>query len=75
MQTFGNLTIVVQPLNSAISNSGWAVKKPELLKSLLPLNQQLHSVEKWDEDAIVRRGKELFERALQLWPSPGTIPD
>jgi hypothetical protein len=73
LQTLGNLTIVVQPLNSAISNSGWSVKKPELLKSLLPLNQQLYSVKKWDEDAITRRGRELFDRALQLWAAPGTI--
>ena len=71
LQTFGNLTILTQPLNSAVSNAAWAVKKPELLcSSLLPINQRLHAFEKWDEEAIERRGKELFERAISIWPTP-----
>jgi hypothetical protein len=38
LQTFGNLTILTQALNSAASNSAWAAKKPELLRhSLLPI--------------------------------------
>ncbi|RKG49835.1 DUF262 domain-containing protein [Corallococcus sp. AB011P] len=71
LQTLGNLTIVTQGLNSSVSNSAWAVKKPELLKvSLLPINQQLHQYGTWDEDAIERRGKALFEEALKIWPRP-----
>jgi uncharacterized protein with ParB-like and HNH nuclease domain len=71
LQTFGNLTILTQPLNSAVSNSEWTVKKPELLRSsLLPINQQLHAFEKWDEEAIDHRAKELFERAKSIWPAP-----
>ncbi|MGI0062040.1 MAG: HNH endonuclease family protein [Nitrosotalea sp.] len=71
LQTFGNLTILTQPLNSAVSNSAWSVKKPQLLQSsLLPINQQLFSIEVWDEKAIQNRGKELFERAKSIWPSP-----
>lgn len=69
VQTLGNLTILTQPLNSAASNNSWEVKKPELLlHSLLPINQNLHNVEIWDETAIQKRGEELFQRALQLWP-------
>jgi uncharacterized protein with ParB-like and HNH nuclease domain len=69
LQTFGNLTILTQPLNSAASNSEWAKKKPELLlHSLLPINQQLHDASVWDEAAIEKRGRELFQRALRLWP-------
>ncbi len=72
LQTFGNLTIITQPLNSSVSNSAWPTKKPELLKSsLLPINQQLHAVEVWDEAAIGNRGRELFSRALIIWPAPG----
>lgn len=72
LQTFGNLTIITQPLNSSVSNSAWTTKKPELLKaSLLPINQQLHGVEIWDEKAIDNRGRELFERALTIWSGPG----
>jgi hypothetical protein len=41
-----------------------------LCSSLLPINQRLHSFDKWDEEAIERRGKELFERALLIWPAP-----
>ena len=73
LQTLGNLTILTQPLNSAVSNSAWKDKKPQLLQSsLLPINQQLFSFETWDEAAIERRGKELFERAKSIWPAPSS---
>ena len=73
LQTFGNLTIISQPLNSSVKNKGWAEKKPALLSaSLLPINQQLHSVETWDEGAIDERSRRLFERALKIWPSRDT---
>lgn len=76
LQTFGNLTILTQPLNSAVSNSAWKEKKPQLLQSsLLPINQQLVSYETWDEEAIERRGKELFERAKLIWPAPPRNPE
>jgi uncharacterized protein with ParB-like and HNH nuclease domain len=69
LQTFGNLTILTQPLNSSVSNSAWTEKKPELLRhSLLPINQQLQDVTVWDEAAIKKRSDELFKRALKLWP-------
>ncbi len=69
VQTLGNLTILTGPLNSANSNRSWENKKPELLlNSLLPINQNLHNVTVWDESAIEKRGKELFQRALELWP-------
>lgn len=71
LQTLGNLTIVTQPLNSSVRNSGWEIKKPALLTaSLLPINQQLHSADRWDESAIETRSKELFVRALRVWPGP-----
>lgn len=71
LQTLGNLTILTQPLNSAVSNSAWEIKKPQLLQSsLLPINQQLYSINVWDEKAIVNRGKEIFDRAKLIWPAP-----
>ena len=71
VQTFGNLTIVVQALNSSVSNSAWSVKKPALMQaSLLPINLQLQSVDGWDEVAIQKRSNDLFTRAMQLWPGP-----
>jgi hypothetical protein len=69
LQTFGNLTIITQALNSAVSNGPWTEKKAELLRhSLLPINQQLHSLDAWDEEAIADRANILFKRALELWP-------
>ena len=69
VQTFGNLTIVTQPLNSSVSNAAWKVKKPELLKhSLLPVNQQLHAYVEWNEETIAARAEELLSVALSIWP-------
>lgn len=69
LQTMGNLTILTQSLNSSASNSEWSVKKPALLQnSLLPINQQLHAADTWDEKAIDLRGEDLLGRALNLWP-------
>ena len=71
LQTFGNLTILTQPLNSSLSNSSWNIKKPEMLRSsLLPINQLLHDVGIWDEQAIESRSKKLFEKALGIWTGP-----
>ena len=71
LQTFGNLTILTQELNSSVSNSPWSEKKPALLQaSLLPINQQLHTYEIWDESAIGQRGRELFQKAIKIWPAP-----
>ncbi len=74
VHTIGNLTILTQPLNSSLSNSPWATKKPAVLKaSLLPINQQLlHDVATWDEKAIESRSKRLFEKAVSIWQGPGT---
>jgi hypothetical protein len=69
VQTMGNLTILMQPLNTAQSNSPWKDKRPELMKhSLLPINQDLHDAEIWNEEAIASRGATIFERALKIWP-------
>jgi uncharacterized protein with ParB-like and HNH nuclease domain len=69
LQTFGNLTILTQPLNSSLSNAAWTTKKPALLKaSLLPINQELHDYNSWDESTIANRGQELLKRALHIWP-------
>lgn len=71
VQTFGNLTIITQPLNSSVSNSAWKVKKPKLMEaSLLPINLQLASIEDWNEETIQARGKSLLDKALRLWPRP-----
>lgn len=71
IHTMGNLTILSQGLNSSISNACWSDKKPELLKaSLLPINLHLAQFDSWDEDTIANRGKDMFIRAVKIWPSP-----
>lgn len=73
IHTIGNLTILTQPLNSAVSNSAWSEKKGEILKSsILPLNGQLYDVESWGEAEIEERGKELLKRAKGIWIAPRT---
>lgn len=71
VQTLGNLTIITQPLNSSVSNGPWSEKRPRLLSaSLLPINLQLQAADVWDEGAIEQRSKELFGRAIKVWPRP-----
>jgi uncharacterized protein with ParB-like and HNH nuclease domain len=73
LNTMGNLTIVTQSANSGASNLGWADKKPQLLVSLLPINQILNSYQVWDENMIQRRGEETFKRAISIWPAPPKV--
>jgi hypothetical protein len=71
VQTLGNLTILAQPLNSAISNSGWSHKKAEIARSsLLPLNLQLQEADQWNEVKIAQRSDTLLTRAIKIWPPP-----
>ena len=57
--------------NFSWQNKEWKIKKPALLTvSLLPINQQLHSYNSWDESTIELRSKELFNRALSIWSKP-----
>jgi len=69
-QTFGNLTLLTQPLNSSVSNSAFDVKKPEILKnSALALNRYFQDKEMWDEALIAARGEMLFAgRTSAPWP-------
>ena len=71
LETFGNLTILTESVNCSISNRPCKDKRPAWLSaSLLPINQQLHDADVWDEEAIERRSEELLGRAVQVWPGP-----
>lgn len=73
-QTFGNLTLLTQPLNSSVSNSAFLIKKPEILKnSALALNRYFQDKESWDEASIAVRGEELFAHAAAKWPYPAAV--
>ncbi len=73
----GNLTLVTQPLNSALSKDPWVSsdggrsKRTELAsRSVLLINQQLCQNEVWNEDLIDERGRDYTKRILDTWPGP-----
>ena len=71
MHRFGNLTLLTNTLNPAISNSQWATKHPKILEqSALALNRQLRDEQTWDEAAITRRTEALLGIARDVWPYP-----
>ena len=72
LDSLGNLTLVNQPLNSALSNGPWASKREGLLAhSTLFLNKDLleHSGDiVWDEEAIHARATRLHRAFVKVWP-------
>lgn len=70
-QTLGNLTLVTQSFNSGVSNFGFDVKRREFEdQSILMLTKDFVRKDKWDEDEITARSKQLFEHARQIWAAP-----
>jgi hypothetical protein len=71
IQTFGNLTLLTQPLNSAVSNGPFLTKRDAITtQSLLLLNTYFIHQPTWDEATIQARGQALLAFALKLWPHP-----
>ena len=69
LQTVGNLTLLTTSLNPSVSNGSWAKKCKEILKySALSLNRDLINHSEWDESAILKRSKALFQHARKAWP-------
>lgn len=69
----GNLTLVTEKLNPALSNADWQTKRTGLAKhSLLAMNQQL--IENYspvfDEHSIADRGEQLARHILAIWSGP-----
>jgi hypothetical protein len=69
----GNLTLVTNKLNPALSNSAWSVKRDALNKhSVLLLNRRLfddHPVV-WGESTIDQRSAALARVIVDVWPGP-----
>lgn len=67
----GNLTLLTQSLNTAVSHGPFSVKMPAVRShSSLALNRDLNNYDVWDEETIAERGLELFNVARQIWISP-----
>lgn len=67
----GNLTLVNNRLNPALSNAPWRDKRETLGKhSVLFLNKTLldDAPDVWDEAAIAERAKQLCAAAAKVWP-------
>jgi hypothetical protein len=70
LNRLGNLTIVTQPLNAAMSHSAWKKKRAELNRhSKLLLNAEFAERDTWDEQAIDERGSWLAQRLAIIWPA------
>lgn len=81
-ESFGNLTLLTQPLNAAVSNGpygDWVNDKGETVKgkrtalqdhSLLVMNREITACDTWGEDAIIARGRNLFALARTIWKLP-----
>ena len=68
IHTLGNLTLLSAALNGEQSNLPWAEKREALNQnSLLHMNRDIANYETWTENSIQKRGKELFERAKEIW--------
>ncbi|KRE90841.1 hypothetical protein ASG87_01510 [Frateuria sp. Soil773] len=72
LNTLGNLTLITDSLNPALSNSAWSVKRPELLKfAKLNLTRYFHEpqADVWNEEAIRARTETLFLQLAKIWPA------
>jgi hypothetical protein len=75
VQTIGNLTLVNERLNPALSNAAWASKRRGLAEqSVLHLNRDVvqGTVANWDEASIRGRGNRLAMLAAKIWPRPAS---
>lgn len=71
--TFGNLTLITQALNSSVGANAYVHKRAALLEHAgLRLNRYFQKQEAWDVVDIQRRGEELLEAAIEVWPRPTT---
>lgn len=80
LHTWGNLTLLVQKLNSSVSNGPWSTaddladdngKRAKILEhSGLAINRMLANFRTWDEKAIETRAETLFDAAMKVWQRP-----
>ena len=76
LHRLGNLTLTAGPMNTALSNSAWSVKQPELNRgSKLLLNTELLEgyAGGFDEQAIDARTTLLAKRVCEIWPGPDAV--
>ena len=73
VNTIGNLTLVNQKLNSALSNAHWESKRAGLLEhAVLKLNGELMGKTQWNEASIVDRSRRMAKLIAKCWPGPNS---
>ncbi|CAN0532216.1 unnamed protein product, partial [Laminaria digitata] len=61
LHSFGNLTLLTQPLNSSVSNGPFLSKRDQIAEhSLLKMNTAFRGLSEWGEADIRARGSELL---------------
>ena len=75
VQTLGNLSLLNKYANPAAGNVGFDLKLVEYGHSVLRLNRYFDKIEKWDEEAIKKRGQELAELFCAVYPRPALSAD
>lgn len=63
----GNLTVLLNKLNSSIKNSDFTVKKVKYLESQIPQNQVLGNLTEWKKSNIDQRTIDLYNIFKDLW--------
>ncbi|MEO9474601.1 MAG: DUF262 domain-containing HNH endonuclease family protein [Cyclobacteriaceae bacterium] len=68
LHCLGNLTLLTDSLNPAVSNSNFKVKQKELAKqSTLKLNTYFLELDDWGEEQIQIRTEELIDNIVKIW--------
>ena len=71
IHTFGNLTLLTQPLNSSVGNGSYQDKQPAIVEqSTLVSNRYFFDIPQWDVDEIRARGRWQFDSARRIWRRP-----
>lgn len=74
LHTVGNLTLVTDKLNPAMSNGPWSSKKAALSQhASMAMNRKLTALNEWSEAAIETRSKELLVLAKKIWSRPDVL--
>ena len=74
IQRIGNLTLLVQALNSKVSNGPWQGEKGKRQSLIdytsLFITQDATKNETWNEELISLRTEQMAEDVIEIWPVP-----
>lgn len=68
VHTLGNLTLT--GYNATMSNKPFDIKKDQLHKSGLAMNQEIALAQRWGREEIHARASHLAKRIAAIWPGP-----